>query len=154
MAVDNTDKEKQAFKKALRSAELGQSREQFTVGLMYANGVGVDQDFQQALHWYLKAAENGLAAAQYILGSKYAGGIGVRQDLQKAFLWYLRAGEQGHPKALFKLGKLFSSPHQDLAANFFHKAAEKGLAEAQLVLGSECLSDKCTEQDCQEALYW
>ena len=149
MAVES--KEVRAFKETLMHAEQGQAREQYTLGLMYANGVGVAQNFQQALHWYMKAAENGYAPAQYILGNKYATGAIVKQDFLKSFSWYLKAAEQGYPKALLRLGQFYASPHAEISRACIVKAAEKGLADAQLLQGSECAAEK---GDYFQALYW
>ena len=45
-------------------AEQGIVEAQYRLGWSYAMGVGVEQDYQQALAWYRKAAEQGPAAAQ------------------------------------------------------------------------------------------
>ncbi len=50
-------------------------------------GVGVPQDYGEALKWYTKAAEQGLAEAQYNLAIFYSNGRGVRRDYVKAYFW-------------------------------------------------------------------
>ncbi len=45
-----------------------------TLGLIYAKGQGVKQDFAEAANWYRKAAEKGNAFAQTNLGLFYAQG--------------------------------------------------------------------------------
>ena len=47
---------------------------------MYYSGLGVPQDYTQAVAWYRKAAEQGYAGAQFNLGAMYAKGGGVPQD--------------------------------------------------------------------------
>ena len=47
-------------------AEQGYAKAQFNLGLMYAKGQGVPQDYKQAVKWYTKAAEQGVAAANSI----------------------------------------------------------------------------------------
>lgn len=46
-----------------QAAELGHPEAQINMGLIYANGEGVDRDLDKALYWYSKAAAqgNGLA---------------------------------------------------------------------------------------------
>ena len=44
-------------------AEQGNARAQFNLGLMYANGRGVPQDYAQAVKWYRLAADQGIADA-------------------------------------------------------------------------------------------
>jgi len=71
---------------------------------MYANGVGVQQDYAEAAKWYRKAAEQGFAWAQTALGFKYQEGTGVPQDYAEAAKWYRKAAEQGFAWAQFDLG--------------------------------------------------
>lgn len=127
----------QTFLQTRKAAEAGQPKAQYNLGLMYANGVGVVQDFAQAMRWYQKSADKGYAPAQYILAGKYANGQGVERDLRKALSWYLKASEKGNSRALFKLGQMFSVPQDEFAAECFEKAAEKGIVEAQMIVGAK-----------------
>ncbi|MBF1297810.1 MAG: sel1 repeat family protein, partial [Neisseria meningitidis] len=68
------------FKETLQAAEQGNAQAQFNLGLRYAKGQGIRQDYAQAVQWYRKAAEQGVAKAQYNLGLMYDQGQGVRQD--------------------------------------------------------------------------
>ena len=140
MVEKHQDKEALAFNRTLRAAEMGEASAQFNVGLMYANGMGVAQDFDKALQWYRKAAERGYAPAQTLLAGKYATGQGVPQDYFQAMSWYLRAGEKGYAKAIHKLGELLSTGPAPIVAEFYQKAALKGHAEAQVMLGDMLLN--------------
>jgi TPR repeat protein len=80
-------------------AMQGDARAQFNLGLMYAKGDGVKQDFSQAMLWYEKAAAQGDAQGQNNLGVLYYGGKGVKQDLSQAKLWWEKAAAQGHAAA-------------------------------------------------------
>ena len=80
--------------------------DQYNLGLMYANGEGVKQDYFKAVEWIQKAAEQGNAEAQNKLGFMYEKGQGVEQDYIKAVEWYQRAAEQGHAEAQFNLDRL------------------------------------------------
>ena len=124
------------FVETRREAVAGQAKAQYQLGLMYANGVGVEQNYQEALRWYHKAAEKGYSPAQYILAGKYASGQGVDRDIRQALSWYLKASEKGNSRALFKLGQMFSVPQEELANQCFEQAAEKGVLEAQMVVGA------------------
>ncbi|MGN6876123.1 tetratricopeptide repeat protein, partial [Neisseria sp. P0021.S007] len=68
------------LQKILWVAEQGYVPAQYILGVMYADGEGVRQDYAEALKWYRKAAEQGDARAQSDLGLMYANGQGVRQD--------------------------------------------------------------------------
>ena len=62
----------------LRSkAEQGDAQAQYNLGVLYANGMGVDKDFTKAVELYKKAAEQGYISAQFNLGLCYAFGDGV-----------------------------------------------------------------------------
>ena len=52
-----------------KDAEQGDVIAQYNLGVMYATGQGVSQDYQEAVGWYRKAAEQGYAGAQYNSGS-------------------------------------------------------------------------------------
>ena len=49
--------------------------EQFTLGMMYANGLGVPKDEVEALKWYRKAAAQGNVRAQRELNKSELGKI-------------------------------------------------------------------------------
>jgi len=49
---------------------------QGNLGLMYAKGQGVPQDYKEAFKWYRKAAQQGDAGAQFNLGKCYLLGEG------------------------------------------------------------------------------
>ncbi|MGH7180653.1 MAG: tetratricopeptide repeat protein [Nitrospiraceae bacterium] len=69
-------------------AEQGQAEAQFILGGLYANGLGVLQNDQEAVKWYHKAAGQGHALAQVLIGTFYANGEGgVPQDLVRAHMW-------------------------------------------------------------------
>jgi TPR repeat protein len=74
------------FATALREfrplAKNGEPASQFSLGVMYANGQGVAQDYKEAVNWYRKAAEQGDERAQYNLGVMYAIGQGVAPPCQ------------------------------------------------------------------------
>jgi TPR repeat protein len=74
---------------------------------MYEGGLGVPQDFAEAIRWYRKAAEQGDAGALNSLGGMYRKGVGVPQDFAKAIHWYRKAAEQGNVDAQSVLGEMY-----------------------------------------------
>ncbi len=146
--------EKRIFADTLKSARLGLRDAQYEVGLMFANGSGVNRDIGQALSWISQAAEKGLAAAQYLLATRYAAGGDIGQDSQKALFWFQKAAEQGHAKALFRLGQLYELPQLDLANSCLHKAANLGLAEAQFALAGNYSDGAGLKRDGPQAMFW
>ena len=85
-------------------SEYGDADAQFHLGLMYAQGDRVQQDYVEATKWFRKAATQGDADAQFNLGILYQCGDGVPQDLVEAAHWYRRAAEQADAKAEYNLG--------------------------------------------------
>ena len=90
----------------IRCAESGWAPDQYTLGMMYAQGNGVPEDDAEAVRWYRMAGENGHASAQHNLGVMYAEGKGVEKDDKEAVKWYRKAAEQGHKEAKAALKKL------------------------------------------------
>ena len=78
-----------------KAAAQGHAAAQYNLGVMYGNGWGVPQDYEEAMRWYLKAADQGYAAAQYDLGIIYDNGLGVTQDYVQAHTWYNIAAARG-----------------------------------------------------------
>jgi len=68
-------------------AESGDADAQYDLGVAYANGYGVPQDYARSALWYLKGAQQGLAKAQHELGSLYLSGQGVETDRAEALMW-------------------------------------------------------------------
>jgi TPR repeat protein len=66
-----------------------------TVAHIYADGMGVPQDFAKAAEFYRRAAELGVGQAAYYLGNLYRDGRGVPRDREAAYQWYRKAAEQG-----------------------------------------------------------
>ena len=71
------------------------------------NGLGVPQDYKEAVKWSRLAAEQGYASAQYNLGLMYNNGNGVPQDYAEAVKWYRLAAEQGDADAQYNLGNMY-----------------------------------------------
>jgi TPR repeat protein len=151
MASRSSGKDTRAFAEALKSAHIGVPQSQYDVGLMYANGIGVEQSFPKAIHWVTLAADRGLAAAQYLLATRYASGVAVEKNEYRALTWLVRAAEQGHPKAFHKLGRLVGQSRQELVLACFTQAADLGLPEAHLALG-EAVAQSAGPVDIASAL--
>ncbi|KAF9900241.1 hypothetical protein EC991_007694 [Linnemannia zychae] len=103
------------------------------------------------------SASQGNADAQLALGNRYREGREVHRDLQAAMDWYLKAADQKHAQAQFMIGMLYFQNEffrqllscdqdnvdsvqadetilkdNDKALEWFLKAAQQGLADAQL----------------------
>jgi len=77
------------------------------LGWRYQNGLGVVQDYAEAVKWYRKAAEQGNVMGQVHLGWMYEMGLGVEKDCAEAIKWYRKAAEQGNPWGQMHLGWMY-----------------------------------------------
>ena len=96
------------FAETKAKAEAGDADAQFNLGVMYYQGLGVEQDFKEVVKWYQKAADQGDVEAQYNLGVMYYQGLGVEQDFKEAVKWYQKAADQGDAIAQYDLGNVVS----------------------------------------------
>ena len=87
-----------------QKAEQGDADAQYDLGLAYANGKDVPQDYKKAVKWVQLAAEQGNAKAQYGLGVVYYKGQAVPQDYKEAAKWFRLAAEQGDAVAQYNMG--------------------------------------------------
>jgi TPR repeat protein len=96
-----------AWRSSVKVAEQGDAGAQFRLGVMYAFGLGVPQDYAETVKWWRRAAEQGNIRAQPSLGNMYRNGVGVPQNYAEALRWYRLAAEQGNADAQFALGVMY-----------------------------------------------
>ena len=128
------------IKEILERAEAGDPYAQYLMGVIYAEGNSITQDFEQSFKWLIQAAAAGLPEAQYHVGYAFLQGIGVIQNDLEAHAWYLLAAEAGLADAQFNLSLLYLEGRgieqdTDLAVNWTFKAPLQDHASALLNLG-------------------
>lgn len=75
------------------------------LGDCYYKGLGVSQDFQQAVYWYEKGSKNwdkkGIPASvgTYRIGECYLYGQGVDKNEKQALFWFTKSQEEGNVHA-------------------------------------------------------
>lgn len=122
------------------AAAEGSVAAKFGLGILYANGLAVAKNPQQALFWFNQAAEQGNAPAQFQLGSEYYTGRLVSKDLNQAAYWITQAAKQGYAKAEFGLGCLYyegagvTKDYQQ-ALSWFREAGKKRIPGAIINIG-------------------
>jgi septal ring-binding cell division protein DamX len=119
--------------------EEGRPEGHFYLGVMYAEGKGVAQDYAKAFELYSEAAQKDHVPAQYNLANQYAIGEGAAQDLAKAEYWWTKAAERGLVPAQINLGNLYFSSvagmqNHELARKWLGLAAQQGSAHAKELL--------------------
>ncbi len=152
--MSDSASDKRNFTRRLKEARIGDPAAQYDVALMYATGVGTGKNVAQAFAWTKAAADKGHTAAQYLLGSAYSGGLGTPKDDQKALFCFIKAHDHGNEKASLKLAKAMATGQPGLAFQFALESAEKGLADAQLMVAESYAQGVGTEQDGRLALAW
>lgn len=121
-------------------AAAGDAAAQNELGLMYAQGRGVPQDFEQAFAWSHKAAVQSNAAAEVRVCFAYATGRGVARDAAKAFKWCTQAADRGSAPGAYGLALLYehgngTPRNMNRAVAWYRKAAAQGFAPAEFNLG-------------------
>ena len=140
-------------------ATTGNKTAQYRLGLMHENGLGVEQNYAEALTWYRKAADKGYAAAQNNLGWIHHNGLGVEQNHAEALTWYRKAAGQGYAAAQNNLGWMHhnglgvASNHAE-ALVWYRKAADQGCAAGQYNLGMMYQNGLGVIQNNVEAFTW
>ena len=73
---------------------------QYYVAMMYLQGQGVGQSYEEAANWFRKAAERRVKQAQFRLAELYMQGRGVPKDYEYAYAWYRTGAEHQHSKSI------------------------------------------------------
>jgi hypothetical protein len=123
-----------------RGAQAGDPEAELQLGILYAKGDGVTQDYTTAATWFRMAADQGSARAQYDLGVLYERGRGVTADPEQAASWYLKAAEGKYALAQYNLAVAYTKgqgTRKDLteAALWYRRAAGQGVVQAMVNLG-------------------
>ncbi len=114
------------FEETRKKAETGDADSQYSLGMKYAYGEGVEKDVTEAIRWLRKAAEQGLVIAQFNLGQMYAKGDGVDEDDAEAYTWLSLAAANGDERSTRACDLLASKLSPEVLM-----AAEKHVTELQ-----------------------
>lgn len=131
--LGNNDDE--AFRLNQIAAQSGMHDAVLAMGWFYLNGVGVEQNGEEALRWYRKSARQGDERAMFSLGQIAY----FARDYSEAILWFKRAQNKGHSRSSFWIGKMYwrgQAVTQDRqeASRYFARAASGKLPEAQRIV--------------------
>ena len=135
------------FVSAANSAQSGDAKAQFELGVMYFRGIGVPQDYIKALDFFEKAAAQGHERAKdyiprtyFALGSHYfSEDAGERQDDQEAFKWFSKAAELGHAQSQYIVGLMYYfgegiPKDESKGVQLIKQSAQNGFEEARKVI--------------------
>ncbi|TAL80422.1 MAG: sel1 repeat family protein [Beijerinckiaceae bacterium] len=130
------------------------------IGEIYEQGFGVKQDDAEAAKWYAAAAAEGDASGMFKLGLAKLRGKGVPKDPAGAKALFRKAAAKNNAGALYNLGilelqkKTGGTPDFKKAADYFGKAAEFGLPDADYALGLLYRKGRGVVRDDKIAALW
>ena len=141
------------------AAERGDADAQYTLGVMYARGDGVTQDYQAAFHWISLAAEQNHTKALSCIGTAYLKGEIIPRNYELAVNALTQAARQGDSDAQFNLATMYAKGEgvsKDLASAFqyYSLAAEQANADAQYALGFMYYYGDGVTRDYAKAYMW
>ncbi|MGM4931269.1 hypothetical protein [Tardiphaga sp. 619_E2_N8_5] len=145
---------------ALRNAALkGDASAAFEIGVRYAEGKGVAQNYDEAAKWYDRAAQANVVPAMFRLGALFEKGLGAKKDLDVARRYYVLAADRGNAKAMHNLAVLDADggtkgANYKSASYWFRKAADRGVADSQFNLGILYARGIGVEQNLAESFKW
>ncbi|WP_425351248.1 tetratricopeptide repeat protein [Hoeflea marina] len=124
---------------ALGRAQLGDPVAQTLVAELFAEGLGVARDMDDAAFWYKQAAEAGDAAAQFKYAIMLLEGKYVPRDSARSAELMTKAADAGNAFAQFNHAQslVAAKPGPNgirQALPYFEKSAEQGVADAQYAL--------------------
>jgi len=115
--------------RTLNQANTGAVTAQYEMGLRYADGEGVPQNYHDAMTWFAKASDAGNAKAQWKLALGYLKGIGVPRDERQAVMWLKRAANNGDTRAQRALSEMYLSG-QDVPRDYVRAYTWANIAAA------------------------
>ena len=132
---------------------------EFTLGLRYARGLGVERDEVSAARWFERAAEHGTVEAQRHLAYAYLHGRGVAKNDAEGIRRLRTAAELGDAPSQRQLGYHYETgegvPEDAVeGARWFQLAANQGDYLAQYNLAFAYANGRGVGKDSQRALDW
>lgn len=129
-----------AFALALPRAKHNDPAAQTLIAEIYAKGLGIAQNSEEAAKWYTMAKNAGDPNATFLLAELYQKGHGVTKDRRMAANLFKLAAKRGHATARYNVALLhmegiYAKPSQTEAARLMIQAAEQNIARAQYDLG-------------------
>jgi TPR repeat protein len=85
-------------------ANKGFAIAQHNLAILYDNGRGVSQNYEEAVRLYRLAAEQGFAQSQRNLGAMYDKGQGITADVIRAYMWSSISANAGNTDAATTVG--------------------------------------------------
>ncbi|KAJ3048726.1 Leucine-rich repeat serine/threonine-protein kinase 2 [Rhizophlyctis rosea] len=138
-----------------KAAKKGHTLAQYSIGLAYKHGNGVEQDEDLSIEYFHKAADKNNLDAIYELGLFYQS----EDNTPTAAEYYEEAARQGHGDAQAALGYCYVEGvglEEDVeeAVKWYRKAAEQGNVRALVAMGGFYEDGRGVERDLWKAYEW
>lgn len=122
--------------KVLINLEPKTKDEQYSLGVRYIQGNGIDKNYVEAIKWFTLAATQEHGESQLMLGKIYYYGEFVKPNFKKALMWNTLAAAQGLSEAQYLLGVIYENgsgvtENKVEAKKWYTLAANQGLSEAK-----------------------
>ena len=129
------------------------------LGVLYASGNAIEQDYTAALYWFLKAIDRGSVNAMNNVARLYFFGMGVPQSYSNAAIWSRRAAVLGSVAAMYNLALMSEEGlgvdwSQTAAQKYYVGAAKGGHIPAMLALGERYARGQGVKRDLILAYAW
>ncbi len=129
------------------------------MGMMYKNGLGVEQDYTMAMEWFEKSAALNDSTAMSNIGFLYGDGLGVEQDYAKAMEWFEKSAALYNSHAMNNIGYLYENGfgvEQDYAKamEWYEKSAALNNSTAASNIGTYYYNGFSVDQDYTKAMEW
>jgi hypothetical protein len=123
-----------------RLSEKGNAEAANGIGMFYQTGMVMDQNEQEALHWFEKAGNLGYGKAWYNAGLIYKNGQSVQQNFDKAFACFQNAANLRSSQGLYATGYSYfkglgCAQNYPKAVSYFQQAIPNGSVGAMYMLG-------------------
>ena len=143
---------KTSYKLILPLAKKGLPKAQYSIGVLYEKGKGVNKDFKKAKKWFQFSADQGFAKAQKKLNfiSKKRPGP-KREDTPKA---PAENSTNLNTKSLKNALNALNKKNYVIAHKLFLELAERGVVEAQYSLGLMYGKGRGISKDYSQAVKW
>ena len=127
---------------------------------IYREGLGVDQDLDNAVMWHSYAAQAEYPRAMTNLAYLYSIGQGVDKDLETSAQWYMRAAKLNSASAIYAVAAYTLNGTGGIAKNesegvrLLMESAQLGHKRAMYVIGKRYENGDGLEFDIEQAKYW
>lgn len=138
-----------------KSAASGDGGDAFSMGFAYSKGIGVPQDWSQAIYWYQKSAAQKHQSAAVNLGVMYLQGNGVARSPRAAIQYFQQAVKLGSTHAMHILATIYQAQgNLSKAFSLFLQGAEAGDHHAAFSVGKAYANGRGVVHDLHESLRW